>query len=103
LASPLACDRGRIFHDLFYGAASYVFIYVYDKMNIRGWYTFVYVAAWALISAGAEYVAVLFHVFTYKTWNVAYSFLFYLVVQHVTVAFYLWMKGLYARLRMMAP
>lgn len=82
---------------LLYCPFAYLFAYLYDRWKIRGLGTTVYVFGWSVLAAVYEGIALYFHVYTYKNWNLGYSFLFYLIVQSLTLFIYHVIKQNYNR------
>lgn len=83
-----------------YAISGYLFIYLYDKLNIRGLAIPVYVLGWTLFGTAFEALAVTFHVFRYKGWSLRYSFLVYVVVQLLTVIVFRILMDAFHRLKM---
>ena len=72
-----------------YGPYSYIFFYLYDRFKIKPRFSLVYILAWAFISAGLEKLFSHFGVFHYRHgYNLYFSFIIYLFVQSMWVAFY---------------
>ncbi|MGZ4106173.1 MAG: hypothetical protein ACXVDE_02040 [Tumebacillaceae bacterium] len=76
-----------------YAPSGYIFVYVYDKYNLRKLKTPLYVLCWAILSSGIEWLMHLGHVFTYKEWSIKYSFLVYLFVQPLTLWMFEFLKA----------
>jgi hypothetical protein len=68
-----------------YTVFGYLFIYLYDKFNIRGVGIPFYILVWALSGTAFEALSVTLNVFSYKGWSLRYSFLVYLCTQLLTV------------------
>jgi hypothetical protein len=75
-----------------YAPFGYLFLYFFDRWNIRGFSILIYIVLGSGIAVGFEWLGVKAHVFTFSGWRSSYSFLVYLIVQSVFVVFYLWMK-----------
>lgn len=74
---------------LLYGPFGYFFIYFYEKLNIRGHYTIIYLLIWTTFSLGVDWVNVQVGVFTYKNgYHALYSFPIFLYVQTLLLLFY---------------
>jgi len=73
---------------LLYPVAAYLFVYAYHRMRIRGLWHTAFILAGAIGAAGFELLCLAFHVFSYKEWTLAYSFVVYLVSQSLTIAFF---------------
>ncbi|MGG3692219.1 hypothetical protein [Heyndrickxia ginsengihumi] len=72
-----------------YATYSYIFFYLYDCLKIKPRFSLVYILPWAFISIGLEKVFSLLGVFHYlHGYNIFYSFVIYLVVLSLWVAFY---------------
>jgi hypothetical protein len=85
-------DLFDLFTYLLYAPFSYLFVYFYDKWKIKGYWLIVYIF---LCSAGGtlfEWINKLFHVFTYKGWELCFSFSVYLVTQCFALLFYHWIN-----------
>ncbi|WP_134682631.1 hypothetical protein [Brevibacillus migulae] len=78
-----------------YSAYSYIYVYFLDKWKLRGMSISLYVLAWTFAGIVLEAFAVHFHVYTYKGWSLAYSFLFYIAALMVTLYIYFLMKRTY--------
>lgn len=68
-----------------YPLIAYVALTLYGQWKVKGLGRFFYIGAWALITMSAEWVADLAHVFTYKGWRLAYSFIVYLGVYSLNI------------------
>lgn len=66
---------------------AYLFLYYYDKWNVRGIFVTVYILAWSTFGMLFEALAVICHVFKYNGWNMGYSVVFYLAAQ----SFFIWL------------
>jgi hypothetical protein len=105
LASPLmdfydvmdspAYELFGVFSYFMYSPFAYLFIYLYDKFNIQGMKTALYVFGFSVVGIGYEWIAVKLGVFTYKEWEFAYSFTVYLFVQYTTILFFEYIKRNY--------
>ncbi|WP_062353548.1 hypothetical protein [Bacillus kwashiorkori] len=80
---------------LLYGPFAIVFIYIYEKFNLTGIKTFIYILVFSTIGTAFEYLTVIFKVFTFKEWKSFYSFNVYLIVQLLTLIFYHFVKKYY--------
>ncbi|WP_442596565.1 hypothetical protein [Neobacillus sp. D3-1R] len=78
-----------------YAPFAYLFIYIYDRLNINGIYTALYILGFSLFGVGFEWIAYKLHIFTYKKWNLYYSFTVYLLVQYCTILFFQYVKKKY--------
>ncbi|WML50014.1 hypothetical protein RCG23_09270 [Neobacillus sp. PS3-34] len=65
-----------------YGPSTYIFVYVYDLWFFHRPYRVkvIYLILLALINVVLEYVSGLLHVFTYKGWEIYYSFIVYILM-----------------------
>jgi hypothetical protein len=68
-----------------YSVFGYLFIYLYDKFDIRGVAIPFYVLVWTFFGTAFEALSVTFDVFSYKGWSLRYSFLVYLCTQLLVV------------------
>ncbi|WP_269409869.1 hypothetical protein [Lentibacillus daqui] len=66
---------------LLYGPFSYIYIYLYERLNIQGFWILVYIVTFSLFGTMFEGLTVLFDVFNYHGWELTYSFTVYLMVQ----------------------
>jgi len=82
-----------------YPAFGYVFVHLYDRCRVRGYALPAFIVACSLFASGFEYVSVLLDVFTYKSWNLAHSFIVYLWAQSLTILFFEWMKRIVKQAR----
>lgn len=73
---------------LMYPPFSYLFVYFYDRWNVRGAAVSLYVLVWSLFSTVFEALAVVCGVFEYKHWSLHDSFLIYVIVQLLTAAIF---------------
>ncbi|MCT2537716.1 hypothetical protein NC661_11210 [Aquibacillus koreensis] len=80
---------------IYYGPFAYFFIYVYDKFNIKGLRTVLYIIVCTVLATLFEGFHVFMEVFQYKGWHLWYSFSFYLIIQPITLIFYHFLKRLY--------
>jgi hypothetical protein len=90
-------DTGK--YDLFdlflyflYAPFGYLFVYLYEKLNIKGFWILLYIIICSIAGTMIEGLCVLFDVFNYKGWKLSYSFCFYLAVQALTLLFYHYIK-----------
>ncbi|WP_413306807.1 hypothetical protein AA0X95_06445 [Bacillus sp. 1P10SD] len=81
-------DLFDLFTYVLYAPFSYLFIYFYDRWNVKGAGLLFYLFLWTVVSAIFEWIHKLFHVFTYHNWKLSYSFTVYLVVQCLELLFY---------------
>lgn len=59
---------------LLYGPFAILFLRFYEKLNICGLYTLLFLLIWAVFSVLFEWITVLFNVFTFNEWKHLYSF-----------------------------
>jgi hypothetical protein len=83
---------------LMYAPTGYIFVNLYDRWNLRGYKTPIYVLLWSLIATGIEWLFYKGHVFTYKEWSIAYSFVVYLFVSPVTLWLFEFLRARYKRI-----
>ncbi|MDL4843068.1 hypothetical protein [Aquibacillus rhizosphaerae] len=84
---------------IFYGPFAYLFIYVYDKFNISGYGTLLYVIVFTIFGTLFEGLNLLLEVFSYKSWHLSYSFTYYLTLQPITIWFYIFIKQTYKKVK----
>lgn len=77
-----------------YPPTTYVFLYFYDKWQVRGWKRVGYVIGYSLLSMLLEGAADLFGVFTYKGWKLYDSFFVYVGVYIVYILVYKMVRSL---------
>ncbi|MFS0616019.1 hypothetical protein [Lederbergia ruris] len=80
-----------------YAPFSYLYIYFYEKLNVRGFWILLYIVISSIIGTLFEGVNALFHVFNYHGWKLSYSFSVYLGVQALTLLFYHMIKHFHHR------
>lgn len=85
-------DLFDILSYLLYGPFAYIFLYIYEKINIRGMYTFFYIVALSIFSVAFEWITILFGIFTFKEWRSIYSFPVYLFVHSLTILYYRFLR-----------
>jgi hypothetical protein len=77
-----------------FGAVSYFFFYIYDRVQPKPSYIPLYILGWTVMSLGAEWVAGLCGVYHYSHgYKLIYSFPIYLIVQSCWMALYHGFKG----------
>jgi hypothetical protein len=69
-----------------YPASGYLFLYYYDKWNIRNFKNFYYIVGWSIFAVLFEWITVITGVFVYQGWTLFYSFPVYLI----TICLYTW-------------
>jgi hypothetical protein len=69
-----------VIYYLNYPSLAYIYLYFYDKWNVKGMYRILYIIGFSLISVFFEWIALLCHVFTYKGWKLWYSPFVYIAV-----------------------
>ncbi|WP_248924174.1 hypothetical protein [Paenibacillus hamazuiensis] len=82
-----------------YAAFGYLFVYIYDRLGIRGrLQTSLFIVFCSLAGTGLEYAGLRVHMFTYKGWNLFFSFLFYMLALSLTIVYFHWIRREYARI-----
>lgn len=84
-----------VFTYFMYAPFAYIYLYIYDKLDIKGFNTALYIVGCSLFGIGFEWLATKFNIFTYKGWKLAYSFTVYLFVQYTTILFFNYIKKVY--------
>lgn len=84
-----------VFTYFMYAPFAYLFLYFYDRFNIKGGNIALYILGSSLFGIGFEWITTKFNIITYKDWNLAYSFTVYLFVQYTTILFFHYVKKLY--------
>ncbi len=77
-----------------YPPTTYIYLYFYDKWQVRGWKRVGYVAGYSLLSTLLEGAADLFGVYTYKGWKLYYSFFVYVGVYIIYIFVYIMVRHL---------
>jgi phosphatidylglycerophosphate synthase len=97
-------DTGKYeLFDLFsyipYAPFGYVFIYIYDKFQLKGMLLLFYIICCSVGSSAFEYMisTPYIHFLHYKNWNAIISFPVYLVVQPLTILFFHFIKSIYEK------
>ncbi|MDC3414997.1 hypothetical protein NC797_15270 [Aquibacillus sp. 3ASR75-11] len=80
---------------LLYAPFSYLFIYFYDRFNIRGIGIVLYIVVCSFLGMLFEMTNALFEVFHYKGWSAVYSFSVYLVSQSITLLLFSYIRTAY--------
>ncbi|MEO2077151.1 MAG: hypothetical protein ABGX20_17430 [Bacillus sp. (in: firmicutes)] len=75
--NPTYEASGALFHLFMYPCASLLFLYGYDKFQLYGKKTFVYIVGWTGFSLLFEWITVKNHALTYTGWKLYYSIPFY--------------------------
>lgn len=75
-----------------YAPFAYLFVYYYDKWKVKGYWVIPFLLLCTTGGTLYEWVNKVFHVFTYKGWQLSYSFNYYFATQCVTLLFYHWIK-----------
>ncbi|MDP4147072.1 MAG: hypothetical protein Q8936_21795 [Bacillota bacterium] len=93
-------DTGKVdFFDLItyfmYSPLGYIFIYIYDRYKTKGMYFTLYIFFSSLFATAFEWSAMKFKVFTYKHWNLSFSFIAYLITLSMSILFLNLIKRLY--------
>lgn len=68
-----------------YPIFGYLFIYLYDRLKIKGMIIPIYVLSWSIFGTAFEAIAHVFRTFQYKEWALHYSFLVHMLTQLLTV------------------
>ncbi len=72
-----------------YGPYSYIFIYLYKKLNIKGFTHIIYVLLWGCFSVLIEWVSIKVGLFHFdKGYKMYWSFPIYIFVQSLQIIFY---------------
>ncbi|MBP1964060.1 hypothetical protein [Paenibacillus aceris] len=73
-----------IFSYAMYVPFGYLFIYIYKRLGLKGFYTIPYIMIWTLMSVGIEWLCLLVGVFHYKHgYQILYSIPIYLFIQSI--------------------
>ncbi|MGP4041254.1 hypothetical protein ACTWP4_15340 [Gracilibacillus sp. D59] len=71
------------------GPFSYIFIYLYSKLRIKGHYTILYILIWSSFSLLVEWFGVKIGLFHYdKGYNMYWSFPIYMLIQLILIIYY---------------
>ena len=79
---------------------SYLYIYFFDKWRVRGLKIVYYVLICSVFASLYEALAVYFHVYTYKGWKLAYSFVFYQGIQSLYLLLFYVVKITYNKTKL---
>jgi hypothetical protein len=82
---------------LLYMPFAYTFLYIYEKLNIKGIYVLLYIVVCSIFGVVFEWITVLLGVFTFKEWKSIYSFPVYLFIQSLTILYYRFLKQFYKK------
>jgi hypothetical protein len=74
-----------ILYFLLYPPTAYIVIYFYARWRLKGVLVFAYLITWAFITTGLEWMAAVFHVFTYNEWKLIFSFPTYIAVYGLNI------------------
>ncbi|WP_025852493.1 hypothetical protein [Paenibacillus ehimensis] len=69
-----------------YPLTAHLMLYLYDKLQWRGWQTAGHILLWASITWGLEWAASEFSLFKYKGWSLWYSAPVYVAVYALNIA-----------------
>ncbi|GEO25005.1 hypothetical protein AAC03nite_07900 [Alicyclobacillus acidoterrestris] len=72
-------------------------VYLYDKFHPKGFALVGYIIGWSALAEFFEWLATLFHVYTYTTWKLPYSFSVYLVATTLQMVFFRYTMKYYDR------
>lgn len=81
-------DLVDLFTYFLYPAFGYFFVYLYEKWQLRGLFTYLYIVGCTILAVGFERLTVAANIFTFKRWTSLYSFPTYLVIFSVTLLYY---------------
>lgn len=74
---------------IMYGPYSYFFIYLYVKLNLKGYMNILYITLWSILAVVIEWFSVKLGIFHYeKGYLMAWSFPIYAFVQTLQIMFY---------------
>lgn len=77
---------------ILYAPFGYFFVYIYEELNIKGYWTIIYIFLWSIFGSFFEWVSVTFEVFVYKDWELKYSFTVYVFTQALTLLLYAFLR-----------
>ncbi|AIE60183.1 hypothetical protein [Bacillus methanolicus] len=80
---------------LLYAPFVYLFVYQFEKWNLKGYYILLFLIGWSIVGTVFEWVSHLFKVFHYKEWKIWYSLTAYLITQPLTLLFFTFLKNSY--------
>ncbi|OZM56387.1 hypothetical protein CIB95_11465 [Lottiidibacillus patelloidae] len=81
-----------IAHFFLYPSAAYIFIYFYDKWQLRGKRLALYITGWTVVSVFYEWLCVVNEVLTYIHWNLLLSIPTYPVACLITITVFHFIK-----------
>jgi hypothetical protein len=74
---------------IMFGPFCYFFLYIWDRLKIKGTYMFIYILIWTLVAIFAEWLANQVGLFHYRgSFNLYYSGIIYIFVQTITLGVY---------------
>ncbi|MBM7654408.1 hypothetical protein [Neobacillus cucumis] len=82
-----------------YPPFGYFFIYYFDKWSIRGLKIFWYILGWSVIAMLVEWISLKFHMFTYYSWKLSYSYPIYLITLSIYLLSFLYIKSTFKKLK----
>ncbi|MCM3575324.1 hypothetical protein M3172_19170 [Mesobacillus subterraneus] len=86
---------GALFHLFMYPCASLVFLYFYDKFELRGKKTVVYILGWTGFSVFYEWICVKNNALIYTGWKLLYSIPVYPVAAFLLILFFHFIRNKY--------
>lgn len=81
---------------LLYAPFAYLFVYLYEEWNLKGYGILLYILVWSIVGTIFEWISHLFYVFNYKGWKIGYSFTVYLIIQPLTLLYFKFLKNNYS-------
>ncbi|ARU62136.1 hypothetical protein CBW65_14860 [Tumebacillus avium] len=75
-------------HAFVYPILGFLFIYAYQRWQLRGIRLAAYIVLWSAVSVVFEWSAVYSQIFHYKGWKIGWSFFVYLTVFLINLIFY---------------
>ncbi|MEB6550095.1 hypothetical protein MXL46_13450 [Heyndrickxia sporothermodurans] len=83
---------------ILYAPFAYIFVYVYDKYNIKGYWVLLYLLICSIGATFYEHLNKVLHVFNYHDWKLIYSQSVYLFVQCIALLFFHLIRKLHRNL-----
>lgn len=85
-----------------YSLFAYLFVYFYHHYRFKNYKFVIFIIVSSALGTVYEYICSLFNMFHYKEWNIFFSFTVYLIVQPLTILFYLYIQSIHAKLNLNA-
>ncbi|MDX5474254.1 MAG: hypothetical protein LPK00_01850 [Bacillaceae bacterium] len=81
-----------------YSVFAYIFVYIYAHFRFSNFKFVIFIVISSLLGTAFEYLSSLFNMFHYKEWTIFFSFTVYLIIQPLTILFYLYIVQMHSKL-----